>query len=305
MNRLTLGIGIALAILVVLIAPAVAGPNTVYFVPQHSNAGPDEITYVELWLNLTDAEGIDPNYGFKAADLNITLDKDIGEIIAVNRIPGDPWDLLWQYNLGGFSGVADLHFSREMPRMSDLFSSEGNKMPDQVWEDGTFTCVESPRNFTKSLTPGWNLISLPLMPSDNSVSGVLGGVTYTAVYSYNATSKEFECPSTMDPEIGYFVDVTTASTWEYEGTPVSSTSPGLKSGLNMIGVPNCTMNVSDAMGSADYRYVAGWNAVDKKFEVYNPSAPAAFHGFTTMAAGEGYFVSAKSDDATFAISCPS
>jgi hypothetical protein len=198
------------------------------------------------------------------------------------------------------------HFPEYCPACQKCkFNDENGRELDITWENGTFTHIGFPETFTKSLAPGWNLISLPLTPSDNSVSGVLGGVTYTAVYSYNATSKQFECPSTMDPGIGYFVDVTSASTWEYEGIPVSTTSPGLKSGLNMIGVPNCTMSVSEAMGSADYRYVARWDAVDKKFEVYNPNAPSTFHGFTAMAAGEGYFVSAKSDDPAFAIGCPS
>jgi hypothetical protein len=184
------------------------------------------------------------------------------------------------------------------------FVDEMGIVLDVTFVNGTFTHEGFPETFTKSLAPGWNLISLPLTPSDNSTSVVLSGVS-DVVYRYDATSKEFECPSTMDPGIGYFVHVTTASTWEYEGTPVSSTSPDLKSGLNMIGVPNCTMSVSDAMGSADYRYVARWNAVDQKFEVYNPSAPVAFHHFDTMEAGEGYFVSAKSDNSAFAISCPS
>ena len=158
-------------------------------------------------------------------------------------------------------------------------------------------------NHTQPMLADWNLISLPLTPIDNNVSAVLSGVS-DVVYRYNPTSKEFECPSTMDVGIGYFVHVTTPSTWEYEGTPVTSTSSGLESGLNMIGVPNCTMSITDAMGSADYRYVARWNVADQKFEVYNPSAPSEFHGFSMMTAGEGYFVSAKSDDGAFAISCP-
>ena len=162
-----------------------------------------------------------------------------------------------------------------------------------------------PDTFTKSLPLGWNLISLPLTPLDSSTGAVLGNATivYEAVNSYNATSKLFETATTMAPGTGYFVHVTTAGNWVYEGTSVSSTSPGLKSGLNMIGVPNCTMSVGAAMGSADYRYVARWNADDQKYEVYNPSAPDVFHGFTEMTAGEGYFVSAKSDDVDWTVSC--
>jgi hypothetical protein len=171
-------------------------------------------------------------------------------------------------------------------------------------KNGTFTCG-SAQTFTKPLPEGWNLISLPLTPTDSGVDTVLSGVTQNAVKQYDATSKQFEDATTMDPGTGYFVHVTTASTWSYPGAPVTSTNPGLKSGLNMIGVPNCAIDVGTAMGSTDYRYVARWNTTAQKFEVY-PSAPAApspFHHFDTMEAGEGYFVSAKSDY-TLGISCP-
>jgi hypothetical protein len=139
---------------------------------------------------------------------------------------------------------------------------------------------EVTETFTKFLPEGWNLISLPLAPL------------------------KFADATTMAPGTGYFVHVTTAGDWVYEGTPETSTSPGLKAGLNMIGVPNCTKTVSAAMGTADYRYVARWDAVDQKYEVYNPNAPAAsFYGFTEMTAGEGYFVSAKSDDVDWTVNC--
>lgn len=191
-------------------------------------------------------------------------------------------------------------FGEKTAKISDVWNETWqNYIMDIAVEEQTLPT----ENHTQDMLKGWNMFSLPLTPTDNNVSVVLSGVS-DVVYRYNATSKQFECPSTMDPGIGYFVHVTTPCTWEYEGTPVTSTSSGLKSGLNMIGVPNCTMSVSDAMGSADYRYVARWNAADQEFEVYNPSAPVAFHGFTMMAAGEGYFVSAKSDDGAFAISCP-
>jgi hypothetical protein len=57
------------------------------------------------------------------------------------------------------------------------------------------------------------------------------------------------------------------------------------------------MSVGDAMGTTDYRYAARWNAISQSYEVFNPNAPEAFHGFTTMTAGEGYFVSAGSESA--------
>lgn len=340
MNSKTIAIGIiVLAALVVFTAPAVAGPNTMYFTNYSGDTSPGGISYVELWLHLTDPTGdVDPNYGFKAAAINITIDTHVGDITAGTKIAGypDPWDLFWTcdpnlhdgvwmtigsnvvppppigldpglYPVANFTivannpGVMDLHFSRELPNKCDMVDSGSGPYPNQTWEDGTFTCG-GVQTFTKSLPAGWNLISLPLTPTDNSVSAVLSGVTQNAVKRYDATSKQFEDAATMDPGTGYFVHVLTASTWSYTGTPESSTSTELVSGLNMIGVPNCAIDVGTAMGMTDYRYVARWNATAQKFEVYNPNAPPAFHHFTTMEAGEGYFVSAKTDG-TLTVSC--
>jgi hypothetical protein len=232
------------------------------------------------------------------------------------ELEGQPWHSITKfvppamdYYMGGETVADSDHIQVTITSPDGSYSGTNTMVASEAF-DGTNVIINvvvypQTENFTKSLPAGWNLISLPQTPLDNSTSSVLSGVSYGAVKQYDATTKTFADATTMDPGTGYFVHVTTAGTWEYEGMPVSSTSSGLKAGLNMIGVPNCTMDVGTAMGSADYRYVARWNAVDQKYEVYNPSAPSAFHGFTTMTAGEGYFVSAKSDDGEFTISCPS
>ena len=169
-----------------------------------------------------------------------------------------------------------------------------------VTDNGTFTCgAPAEETFSKDLYEGWNLISLPLTPSDNSTSSVLASVwdNVSAVYKYNATSKQFESASTMDPGEGYFVYVTQNCTWTYNGTPYTSMSIELKKGLNMVGWLNCSEDITDALSSiaGDYWYVARWNAIERKFEVYNPVAPPVFNDFTTIERGEGYFISMKSD----------
>ena len=340
-KTIAIGIGMVLAVLVVFAAPATAGPNTIYFTNYSGNTSQGGTSYVEVWLNITDPIGdVDPNYGFKSAFINITIDTDIGDITAGTKIAGcpDPWDLFWTcdptlhngvwmtigsnvmppppmgldtgiYPLVNLTivannpGVMDLHFSRELPRDCNIYDFGGNPYPNQTWEDGTFTCGGA-QTFTKELPEGWNLISLPFDPTDNSTSSVLSTVTYNAVEQYNTDTKQFEDAAVMDPGTGYFVHVTSASTWEYIGTPESSTTTELKSGMNMIGVPNCAMSVSDAMGFGNYRYAARWNAISQSYEVYNPNAPATFHGFNTMEAGEGYFVSSLSSG-TLTVTCPS
>jgi len=167
-------------------------------------------------------------------------------------------------------------------------------------ETSNFTCgAPTEETYSKDLYEGWNLVSLPLTPSDNSTSSVLASVwdNVSAVYRYNATSKQFERASTMDPGEGYFVYVTQNCTWTYSGTSYTSMSIELKKGLNMVGWLNCSEDISDALSSiaGDYWYVARWNAIERKFEVYNPVAPPVFNDFTTMERGEGYFISMKRD----------
>ena len=150
--------------------------------------------------------------------------------------------------------------------------------------------------FTKSLPLGWNLISLPLTPTDNSTSAVLTGVSQDAVKSYNAATHQFEDATAMDPGTGYFVHVTTAGTWSYDGTAYTSMTSGLSTGLNMVGWTNTSANLPDALSSItdSYRYVAHWDASSQSYEVYEPNAPADFNDFTTMERGEGYFIAATS-----------
>ena len=156
-------------------------------------------------------------------------------------------------------------------------------------------CAVTEESFSKSLYEGWNLVSLPLIPEDNTVSAVLPGVSYDAVYRFNAASKQFESVTAMDLGIGYFVHITTDSTWTYEGTPYISMSTELKEGLNMVGWLNCSKPISDALSSIDsnYWYVARWNAAMQGFEVYNPAAPSVFNDFNAMERGAGYFISIR------------
>ena len=168
------------------------------------------------------------------------------------------------------------------------------------WQNGTFTHIGLLEPFEKDLVPGWNLISLPLTPEDNSTSAVLSSISgkYDAVFRYDATVnvKQFEVVTdgTMDPGIGYFVNVTTAGTWSYTGS-YTSISVDLKPGLNCIGWGNTSEDISDALSpiSGNYTYVARWDADDPKYEVYDANAPLEFIDFETMERGKGYWIAAK------------
>ena len=322
MKKIEIGI---MALFIVFIIPTALADNVIYFDPQDSSGDPEEEVEVLLYINATN--------DIAAGQVSIYFDHDVVNITQCEEMIGVTDWISWKYYPYGYAGheyvqmtfsdynintytgtvgIAILTLKGDLegisllempvsPTQTMLFLLNGPEAPTTTI-NGTFNCGGA-QTFTKDLPAGWNLISLPLDPTDNSTNKVLLGVTQNAVKQYNATSKQFEDATIMDPGTGYFVHVTTASTWEYVGTPESYTTTELKSGLNMIGVPNCGMNVSTAIGLTDYRYAARWNVTSQSYEVYNPNAPTAFHGFNTMELGEGYFVSAGSDS-TLTVTCP-
>ena len=301
-----------IALLVMLAMPAMA--SEIVLAPLDSSVDNyHDSTTVEIWAYLSDpciGGAIDLRYLPECANVTNFEPNEVDWV----------WGFTWDSSVAGKEWITFLHSSANTGNvligtftirsetdvgMTPLFyiigysnsalSSEAFTPLENVsWINGTFTCGAI-QTFSRELPAGWNLISLPLTPTDNSTGTVLSTVTYNAVKQYNAVTKQFETATTMDPGTGYFVHVTAASTWEYMGESASPTTTQLKSGLNMIGVPNCAVSVSDAMGSTDYRYAARWNTTSQSYEVYNPNAPAEFHGFTTMTAGEGYFISARSN----------
>ena len=152
--------------------------------------------------------------------------------------------------------------------------------------------------FEKDLESGWNLVSLPLMPEDNSTSAVLNSINtkYDAVMKYTPGTG-FEDADTMDPEIGYFINITDAAgaTWTYEGEAYEQMTADLSAGLNCVGWVNETDSaLPGALNSiaGNYNYVAQWNAGTQSYEVFVAGAPDEFNDFDTIERGEGYFIAA-------------
>ena len=314
MNKNNLfGIGILFAVLLIFTAPAVA-ENSVYFEPDPSSAAPGETITVTMWVNTSDGTaGFQDDLHFDPTVVNIT------------EITPGYYDSYWmvipyyEQNFIRFGGDSpDFHDHTGLRILANitleaigsgtcaldhddfpvakLYDWNGNSVPDQVWYDGTFTGTSPPETFTKYLAPGWNLVSLPLTPDDNSTSIVLTSISenYDAVKSYNAATNQFEDATTMDPGTGYFINMTAADTWSYVGTAYTLMTSSLSTGQNMVGWINRSVALPDALSSIDgsYRYVAHWNATSQSYELYLPGASAVFNDFTTIERGEGYFIMA-------------
>ena len=198
--------------------------------------------------------------------------------------------------------------SRPSPAMDSDGTIYAITDDEKDYELYAFWSTPPEETFTKYLPEGWNLISLPLTPPDNSTASVFAGISHDAVYRYNATAEteQFENASTMEPGTGYFVNVTApGQIWTYNGTPYTTMNVSLEQGLNTVGWLNCSKSISDALSSlgGKYNYVARFNATSQSFEAYNPHALSDdFNEFTIMSRGTGYFISMK-EDSTLNESC--
>ena len=247
-TKIVFGIGIVLAVLAVLTAPAVAQDpdNVFHLVPVDSSCdGAGCTTTVWVRVNTTYND-------INAAQAGIIFDPSVVNV--TNVVKGTPSWYMWDWEVydygtdmkyvfigcsdifGAFGpgeldlgmmtlqgetpGVSALNFMNEsevgygVGRHTEISHPEGVICgPDAKGEctmgDGTFTCLAPQETFSKELAAGWSLISLPLTSSNNSAAKVLETVAHDAVYRYSATApKKFESVSTMDPGAGYFVNVT-------------------------------------------------------------------------------------------------
>ena len=322
---------VLLILLAVLAIPTASAHVTLYFDPQSSSVENSDTTYVRVMANVTSPDNLYAGQiGIYHDDacaeiMDVQWSSNIFTMLSFWNADSDCYGtdydwIAYMFMTPQSDGVVEIcnitirsncsldycttPLIWSCGRLCDacpiqvINSSNNNLYPDRATlKNGTFESgtIPSAETFSKPLYTGWNLISLPLDPEDNSAGAVLSTVSYDAVYRYNATSKQFESADVMDPGAGYFVHASEDCTWEYSGTACTFMDVPLEAGLNMVGWLNCSEGVDDALYSIseDYNYVARWGTSAQKFEVHNPAAPSAFSDIATMDQGTGYFISAK------------
>lgn len=159
------------------------------------------------------------------------------------------------------------------------------------------TCAkEQAGKFTRPLSRGPNLISIPLVQSNASIESVLQTVRFDKAWTYNPSTEKWEWYMTLKPykgdlrlvdhKMGVWVNVTVDSNLTVAGIVPLSTAIQLRPGWNLIGFP-----------SFDSEYTVG----DSKSEIgatrvegFDPSDPPYFLKALTdgdiLRAGFGYWV---------------
>lgn len=130
------------------------------------------------------------------------------------------------------------------------------------------------------LKAGWNMVSVPVMPADNSVSAVFPGVA--AVYIWDPINNTYVVPSKVSPEKGYWVAVTADRAITVTGTVFTAWTTAIESGWNMIGSVINSASIANPNDSPDgsVQPFANW---------WDPSSKA-YGMTTTIEPGKGYWI---------------
>ncbi len=178
------------------------------------------------------------------------------------------------------------------------------------WQFTTATLYDVTLNSTSG---GWNLVSLPVVPNDTSISTVLGSAesSIQAVWTYNPTSVnandtnggwfvyrpddvEHSSLSTMTAGYGYWISVTNDTSISGSGSlltkgPTTPPSIDLTNGWNLVGyyqIPGeSSSNMTNAFKSigtagTDYTSLFGFN-----------NASGASTNVDTILPGDGFWIS--------------
>ena len=149
--------------------------------------------------------------------------------------------------------------------------------------DASTTVVSE--GITLNLKAGWNMVSVPVAPIDNSTSAVFPGVA--AIFTWNAASRSYYVPTVIEPEKGYWVAVTENTTITISGTPVETWTTDIKAGWNMIGSVNTSASIADPKDDPDDSVITPaywWDPVGKSYVLAIDIDPA-----------KGYWVASVND----------
>jgi len=178
---------------------------------------------------------------------------------------------------------------------------------------------QSLKNFTSfsgttlNLYTGWNLISLPLMPEDTSITSLLSTINgnYSIVWEYNASDtsdhwKKYDpgVPfgndlTNMEPGKGYWIMMTSDDTLPISGTVPESTDIVLKTSWNLVGFNSLDNKpIAEALSSINGNYSIVWtyDASDTTdhWKKYDPGVPFG-NDLINIEPGRGYWIMMTSE----------
>ena len=183
---------------------------------------------------------------------------------------------------GHASGPNDPSGTTEVPPCVEYTSAKNADGTGDKVSDNVLYCPWTGINVADCLIPlkaGWNMVSVPVTPADNSVSAVFPGAA--VVYTWDPVSKTYTVPGTVEPDIGYWVAVIQDATITVTGAPVETWTGSIAAGWNMIGsvISNASIaDPDDSPGGSVQPFAYWWNPDTK-----------AYVSTTEIQPGKGYW----------------
>ena len=148
---------------------------------------------------------------------------------------------------------------------------------------------------TLNLEVGWNMVSVPVEADDMTVGVIFPDAE--AVYTWDPGTKSYIMPTTIDPELSYWVAMTSADTVTVTGEAVTTWTYALSLGWNMAGSVygdpvDMDDLVDDPAGSVQKNAIYHWNPETKSYD-----------GATQIQEGLGYWM-ACTDGCDLTITAP-
>ena len=169
---------------------------------------------------------------------------------------------------------------------------------------------------TIALCTGWNLISLPLVPSDPAPAAVLAPIagTLNSAWAYNASATAYSAaapgpwlsydpaiPSflntltAIDVKMGIWLNMKEAATLTVGGSQPGTTQIPISQGWNFIGYPSGQIKpVADVLTGLAYNSLWAYDPAQYPipWQSYDPSVPPFLNTLQSFTPGRGYALNA-------------
>ena len=161
--------------------------------------------------------------------------------------------------------------------------------------------VNQAGKFTRSLTSGPNLVSIPLIQSDENIETVLQTLKWDKAWTYDSSAQKWKSHILFKPykgeleelnvSMGIWINVMQPSNLTVSGIVPTNTSIYLQAGWNLVGFPsfNGTYTVSDLKASVGVERIEAFEASTQPYFLQ------VLMDGDALQAGYGYWIEAKSN----------
>ncbi|MBI2913627.1 MAG: hypothetical protein HYY03_06875 [Chloroflexi bacterium] len=168
-----------------------------------------------------------------------------------------------------------------------------------------------------SLQPGWNLVSLPLVPTDPAPAAVLTSIAgkFNSAWAYQTASSQagaaaaaaawlsydpsvppfLNTLAAIDVSMGFWLNMKEAATLSLSGSEPTGANISISPGWNFIGYPAGEAKpIADVMGSLAYNSVWAYQPGQaSSWQSYDPNVPPFLNTLQQFEPGRGYALNAS------------